>query len=58
MGWSEEKTKQENLSIAEAASTMVAYTSVNKMFSSKHKGIINQTARVEAEHPPYLHELY
>jgi hypothetical protein len=25
MGWSEEKTKQEKLSFAEAASTMVAY---------------------------------
>jgi hypothetical protein len=33
-------------------------TSASKMFSSKHKGIISQTARVEAEHPTYLHEHY
>jgi len=28
------------------------------LISSKHKGIRSQTARVEAEHPTYLHELY
>jgi len=28
------------------------------LFSSKHKGIISQIARVEAEHPTYLHELH
>jgi hypothetical protein len=33
-------------------------TSANKKVSSKHKGTISQTVRVEAEHPTYLHELY
>jgi hypothetical protein len=28
------------------------------MFSSKHKGISSQTARVEVGHPAYLHSLY
>jgi hypothetical protein len=36
----------------------VLNTSANKMFSNKHKGMTSQTARVETEHPTYLHTLY
>jgi len=41
MGWSEEKTKQEKLSIAEAASTMVAYDLGYKKKSRKNMGYKN-----------------